>query len=1012
MTRLAGADVASLDLAPWAAPELTGLHRVPMHSVPHDDRIPLDGRWRFQLLSAADAPATDAWRDITVPGTWTMQDTGDLPQYTNIVMPFPDLPPAVPAANPTGLYLRTFEVPARWAGRRIVLHIGAAESVAIVRLNDHEVGIGKDSHLASEFEVDGYLVPGANTLEIRVVKWSDASFIEDQDQWWLGGITRSVFLYSTGRTYLADIRATAGLADDLTTGTLDLGVQVAFDRGAPEHGWLIEAELGVPGGPLTFGAEAHVVDTVRDRWEPTEDRGVRIVRAATGVDAALTHVEPLDGSAAWRADVRGILPWSSEVPTLYPLTVRLKAPSGELAEEVRIRVGFRRVEIAGLDLLINGGRVLIRGVNRHDFDQHAGRTVTADAIRSDLVTMKRFNFNAVRTSHYPNDPALVEIADELGLYVIAEADIESHAYYGTLCDDPRYLNAWVDRCARLALRDKNHASIIAWSLGNESGYGPNHDAAAAWLRRYDPSRPLHYEGAIRDDWTSAQTASDITAPMYPTIASIVDHATNGTQRHPLIMCEYSHAMGNSNGTLAEYWAAIESTPGLQGGFIWEFWDHGLVQRLPDGTTRWAYGGDFGDAPNDGNFCLDGLVFPDRTPKPGMWEHRHLASPVRIAADPAELAAGRIEVQNRQDFRDLDWLRAHWDLAANGQPVAAGELELPAVRPGGHALVDLPGWRLPEGPAGELFLTVRFTTAAPGSWAPAGFEVCALQLPVPREDDGPGDGAPPRGIATDGPTARVAVDDEGRLEHPLLAGSPSLALWRAPTDNDRIGGMGPRWTRQGLDRLERRLVGIDRGADDGGVTVHWEVRTGGGSTIPHAQSFQPLPGGGIRVEEEAVVPPELDDLARVGTVLETVAGLEELTWYGSGPHETYPDRKACGLIGRWHDTVSGHITPYIRPQETGGRADTRWLTLDDGAGQGFRLVLDRPRQVSVSHFRAADLAMATHDGELVPRPGTIVHLDAVHRGVGTASCGPDTLPEYLVRPGTYRWSWSLLPLEDA
>ena len=396
-----------------------------------------------------------------------------------------------------------------------MLHIGAAESVAIVRVNDHDVGIGKDSHLASEFEIGDALVPGTNTLEVRVVKWSDASFIEDQDEWWLGGITRSVFLYSTGRTYLADIKAIAGLADDLTTGTLDLGVQVAFDRGLPEHGWTIEADLGVPGIPQTFRAEAHVVDTIRDRWEPTEDRGLRIIRAATGVDAALTHVEPLDGSAAWQADVRGIAPWSSEVPTLYPLTVRLKAPSGELAEEVRIRIGFRRVEIAGLDLLINGRRVLIRGVNRHDFDQHTGRTVTADAIRTDLITMKRFNFNAVRTSHYPNDPALVELADELGLYVIAEADIESHAYYGTLCDDPRYLGAWVDRCARLALRDKNHASIIAWSLGNESGYGPNHDAAAGWLRAYDPSRPLHYEGAIRDDWTSPQTVSDITGADVP-----------------------------------------------------------------------------------------------------------------------------------------------------------------------------------------------------------------------------------------------------------------------------------------------------------------------------------------------------------------------------------------------------------------------------------------------------------------------------------------------------------------
>ena len=288
------------------------------------------------------------------------------------------------------------------------------------------------------------------------------------------------------------------------------------------------------------------------------------------------------------------------------------------------------MEIRGVDLLVNGRRVLLRGVNRHDFDQHTGRVISSESMRADLVQMKQFNFNAVRTSHYPNDPAFLDLADELGLYVIEEADIETHAFQSTLCDDSRYLAAWVSRVSRMVERDKNHPSVIAWSLGNESGYGSNHEAAAAWVRRYDPSRPLHYEGAIRFDWTSDQGVSDLTCPMYPQLASIVAHATSGRQRHPLIMCEYSHAMGNSNGTLAEHWDAIESTPGLQGGFIWEWWDHGLVQTLPDGSQRWAYGGDFGDEPNDGNFCCDGLVWPDRTPKPALFEHKQLGAPVRIA----------------------------------------------------------------------------------------------------------------------------------------------------------------------------------------------------------------------------------------------------------------------------------------------------------------------------------------------------------------------------------------------
>ena len=390
--------------------------------------------------------------------------------------------------------------------------------------------------------------------------------------------------------------------------------------------------------------------------------------------------------------------WSAEEPNLHDLTVVVRSPTGETVEQVDLRIGFRRVEIDGLDLLINGERVYIRGVNRHDFDQHTGRTLTRDQIRADLVLMKQFGFNAVRTSHYPNDPALVELTDELGLYVIDEADIESHAFQSTLCDDWRYLGAWVDRVSRMAIRDKNHPSVILWSLGNESGHGLNHEAAAGWLRRYDPSRPLHYEGAIRYDWGSDQGVSDITCPMYPPIAAIVGHARSGQQRHPLIMCEYQHAMGNSNGTLGEYWDAIESTPGLQGGFIWEFWDHGLVQELPDGQ-RWAYGGDFGDVPNDGNFCLDGLVWPDRRPKPAMWEHKSIAAPVRPTG-LHDRRAGIVEVVNRQSFRDLGWLRAGWELAIDGASVGSGDVVLPEIGPGDRGPAVLHGWTDPSLPPGR------------------------------------------------------------------------------------------------------------------------------------------------------------------------------------------------------------------------------------------------------------------------------------------------------------------------
>jgi len=997
---------------PWNLPEVTGIGRLPMHSVVHGERLGLDGLWRFQLLSAPHDDLGRDWGEAGVPSVWTMAGTWDHPHYTNVQMPFEGRPPAIPAKNPTGVYERDFEVPAAWAGRRVVLHVGAAESVLVVTLNGEEIGVGKDSHLASEFDLTGHLRPRANTLTLRVVKWSDATYVEDQDQWWHGGITRSVYLYATQDVHLADVRVTAGLADDLTTGTLDLAVTLGFPGDELPPGWTVEATIG-GGVDRTMGAPAEAVD--RRSLEGWTQEIQRIMYAhASGLmspedepDWEAVHrgmAPPLDGLLTWHLDVAGVTPWSAEHPDLYPLTVVLRDPSGEVAEEATVQIGFRRVEIRGLDLLVNGARVFFRGINRHDFDQHTGRVISVDSMRADLVLMKQFGFNAVRTSHYPNDPAFLDLTDELGMYVIGEADIESHAFQSTLCNDHRYLSAWVDRVSRMALRDKNHPSVILWSLGNESGHGLNHEAAAAWLRRYDPSRPLHYEGAIRFDWASDQAISDVTCPMYPPVSAIVGHARSGLQRHPLILCEYSHAMGNSNGTLADYWDAIESTPGLQGGFIWEWWDHGLVQTLSDGRTHWAYGGDFGEQPHDGNFVCDGMVWPDRRPKPAMWEHKWLAAPVRIAGAAADVAAGRVEIANHQHFSDLGWLRARYSLTSDGVEMAGGAFDLPSLGPGERATVGLPGWITPDPKVGETFLMVRITTATDLAWAPAGFEVCALQLPIGED--------PSRITLTSAVVVHgdVALDAEGRLIHPCLAAPPTLSLWRAPTDNDRIGGMAARWEQLGVDRLERRLVGIERrGA---ATVVRSDYTTGAGMVVPHEAAYTPLADGGIAVAETAELPEALADLARVGTVLEIVPGPEALQWFGTGPHETYPDRKRGGIVGRWTSTVTDQYVPYIRPQENGGHADVRWLELTDETGSGLRIDLDEPRQASVTHVRATDLAAASHDIAVVPVAETVVHLDAAHRGLGTASCGPDTLPEYRLEPGTYRWGWTLRDLSPS
>ena len=448
---------------PWATPELTSVGRLPMHSVPHADRIVLDGRWRFQLLHTPEQELAANWSEVDVPGCWTMSGSDDplrgffdLPHYTNVQMPFPGDPPHRPDVNPTGIYERDFVLPATWsAERRVVLHVGAAESVLIVTVNGHEVGISKDSHLAAEFDVTSVVRPGANTISLRVVKWSDATFVEDQDQWWHGGITRSVYLYVTPRVHLADVRVNAGLTDDLLTGTFELLADVAFDGVESEAGWMIESKLGelalltaiVPlanagSGPRVSRADSEPL--TRHRFDMVAKLVSVGLEGSEKADwDALTPLlhPPVDGHVVLRTEIPNVQPWSAEQPHLYPLHVVLRSPSGEAVEEVDLRVGFRRVEIEGVHLLINGATVLIRGVNRHDFDQNTGRVISAESIRADLVAMKQFGFNAVRTSHYPNDPVFLDLTDELGLYVVAEADIESHAFIDRICDDPRYLNA-------------------------------------------------------------------------------------------------------------------------------------------------------------------------------------------------------------------------------------------------------------------------------------------------------------------------------------------------------------------------------------------------------------------------------------------------------------------------------------------------------------------------------------------------------------------------------------------
>ena len=977
----------------WESPELTSLNRVPGHAtLERADATwrSLDGEWLLKLAERPEeAPAALAkargFQTVEIPGLWTMQGFGS-PHYTNVVMPFDTRPPGVPDENPTGIYRREFTVPRGWRRRRLVLHFGGVEGALHVLLNGQPVGIAKDARTPAEFDVTGLLRhDGPNELVAVIVRWSDASFVEDQDQWWHAGISRGVRLLATPETYIADVFARGGLDDDSRHGRLALAVDVGGSAGD----WEVRAQLVAPDGRTVFET-------------PLERTGERT--------ASLEH--------ALRSPRR----WSAEDPALYSLGLSLRSRAGN--EEVACRVGFTRVEVRDGRLLVNGLPILIRGVNRHDHDDVRGRAVTPELMEADARLMKRFNVNAVRTSHYPNDPYWLDLCDRFGLYVIDEANVESHAYYDDLCRDQRYASAFLERVRNMVERDKNHPSVILWSLGNESGYGPNHDAAAGWVRGRDPSRPLHYEGAIRRDWSGGHRVTDLVCPMYPELEKIIEWAETNTDERPLIMCEYSHAMGNSNGGLADHFEAFEQYDRLQGGFIWEWIDHGIRQLDARGRTYWAYGGDFGDTPNDANFCADGIVWPDRVPHPALYEFKHLAQPIRVEA--VDAARGRFRIVNRHDVATLARYRASWELSVDGDVVRGGTL--PALRsaPGEASEITLDLSGHDRASSRESFVTFRFFLRRGTSWADAGHEVAWQQVAVSsrpsRRRAAAGSAAHARRgqvVLEAGPVRAVFATRTGLLSElsrdgrdALLAG-PRLQLWRAATDNDglrlipekRDAGQLTRWLGLGIDRLQQRLEHV-RPLADGVEIVHAASGRGSWQDATHRQRYRLLASGELVVENEVLLGPELRDLPRIGVVLELPPALEQLAWYGRGPWESYRDRLASTVVGRYRSTVTEQYVPYILPQEHGQRSDVRQLSLTDDAGFGLE-VLGRPAiGFSASHFTAADLYAARHTCDLEPRPEVILSLDHAQRGLGTASCGPDTRSRYRLNASSYRFSYVL------
>jgi beta-galactosidase len=901
--------------------------------------LSLGGDWKFRLWPHADAPIEDPadWDTLPVPSHWVLHGEGRYgrPIYTNVKYPFPVDPPHVPDENPTGDHFRTFTRP-DWDVDRVVLRFDGVESTYKVWLNGAEVGVGKGSRLATEFDVTDLLVPGENSLLVRVHQWSSATYLEDQDQWWLPGIFRDVTLLGRPANRVDDVWLRAEFADG--------------------HG-VIEPEV-TGSFPITLSVPELGVSVT---WQSAEQ-------------VAALEVGP-------------VAPWSAESPRLYDCTV------AAADETVHLRLGFRSVRIEGDQFLVNGRKVMFYGVNRHETHPVLGRVFDEEHARRDLLLMKRHNINAIRTSHYPPDPRVLELCDEVGLWVMLECDLETHGFefdesiVDNPSDDVRWRDQFLDRMRRTVERDKNHPSIVIWSLGNECATGRNLAAMAQWTHERDPGRPVHFER----DHASAYT--DMHSRMYATLEELAQIGTTGCafggirpeeavrqQNRPFVHCEFGHAMGNGAGSLADYQAVYERYPRLHGGFIWEWRDHGILTRTAEGTPFYAYGGDFGEVVHDGNFVMDGMVLSDGTPSPSLVEYAAVIAPIVFGDEPGTL-------RSRYHSIDTEDVRFTWRREVDGVEVGRGELEVLPVPPGECGRFELPEEAMDVAVDGETWLTLE---------AVAGHVVGARQYRLsPRR---PVSVAPSKGLG--GAEFDARTGSLRRIGSVAIEG-PRLELWRAPTDNDLRAGAWL-WRERGLDRLEHRIRHVQVGADAVTVNVRVAAATAGRCVEVTYHWFGVEDGVALRVE---AVPSNGWDCTwpRVG-VRFTLPSVEQVSWFGTGPLESYSDSATAARVGRFTSSVDDLNVVYAKPQETGHRPDLRELDLDGrlrittvpdrtGHRPGFSLSRHTPQQV----------AAAGHPHELPASDRVHLFLDNAQHGLGSAACGPDVLPRYALYPSTHTFT---------
>lgn len=1009
--------MAPLERKPqWERPKVYETNRRKPHAnvVPSDPgySFSLDGEWDFHWVRNLDeAPESFddlTWDRVTVPHCWEMEGYGN-PIYVGEGYPFVPDPPRVPVKdNHVGTYRRVFIVPPGWTDREVYIVFDGVCSAFYLTINGEEVGYSQGSRTEAEFNITDYIREGGNEMIVQVLRWSDGAYLEDQDMWQMSGIHRGVYLYSVPGVSIRDYYS-----------------RTKFDEGYKDAELMVTVSLESLHSKEAGGYSVELTLLDGEEIVKTEEPAVEWWMRESIIEFNVPVAKPRH--------------WNHETPNLYTLVLTLKK-DGKEVQTVSHRVGFRQVDIVDGQILVNGQPVLLNGVNRHEHNPVTGKTITRESMIEDILLLKKFNFNAVRNSHYPNGPEWYRLCDEYGLYVVDEANIEADGIAKIRelkprqepANDPEWLPAMTDRVVRMVERAKNHACVIMWSLGNEAGNGPNFEACAGWVHHRDPTRPVHYEGVI-DHWNRMDGYVDVLSVMYPAVDDDtrmrrgVHHwpplpymADFEGEDRPLIACEYAHAMGNGPGSFKEYWDMFREKRRLCGGFIWDWMDQGLLRHTKDGTPYYAYGGEWGDPKTAGSFCLNGMIFPDRRVKPSMYEIKKVGQPVHVEAENLEERV--LRVTNRRYFTDLGDLAVSYSVELDGVQVKSGKLAKLTAAPGKQETIKVPVGELDK-VEGEYWLNIYFKTAEETPWADEGhlvaWEQFRLNLDLVNAPVAVGsipdldETLTEYSVSTDG--KRITVDKAmGTLTMSvdgveIIQQGPSINLWRAPTDND-LRNMVPFWKGHGLDRLETREIKVLAEPSTGGVQINVKGYLQAGEGKRNEFTIEYLVGkdGSIKVTTSISPDPEYEWLPRVGVQMRLPDSLEQVEWFGRGPHENYSDRNVGAAVGRYNSSVDDLFVPYIVPQENGNRSDTRWMTIGDGEN-GFKIAGEQSFEFSAHRYTVEAMENAEHLHQLVRKPYVVLNIDHAQAGLGSAACGPDTLFRYRVPSVPYTWSFTIKPL---